>query len=286
MSVVLVDSGGSNLGSVQAAFGRLGVEAPVTGDPARIRAATHVVLPGVGAAAVAMARLREQALVELIRELRQPVLGVCVGMQILFEHSEEGDTACLGVIPGRVRKLTGRPGLRVPHMGWNQLQWVTHPLPAGMSHTVDSKVLSGSRAQGSGPGAQQNQEPTRDGSERDRCALTSTRTQTGSELGPPIEPGAGSEPWALGAGVFQGSAKPQLDSHPLCAGLVGGYAYFVHSFAAPVTESSLLCVEHGQTFSALVSRGNYSGAQFHPERSAAIGARLLANFLATDGGQA
>jgi glutamine amidotransferase len=226
VSVVLVDAGGSNLGSVRAAFGRLGVDAPVTGDPARIRAATHVVLPGVGAAAVAMARLREQGLVELIRALRQPVLGVCVGMQILFEHSEEGDTDCLGVLPGRVARLPGGPGLRVPHMGWNQLQAAAKH--AG--HIDVSRVPSDRRA--------------------------------------------------LGPEAVEGSPKHQPDSHPLCAGLIGQYAYFVHSFAAPVTESSLLCVEHGQAFSALVSRGNYSGAQFHPERSAKVGARLLANFLA------
>ncbi len=275
MSVVLVDSGGSNLGSVQAAFGRLGVEAPVTGDPARIRAATHVVLPGVGAAAVAMARLREQGLVELIRNLRQPVLGVCVGMQILYEHSEEGDTDCLGVLPGRVAKLAGGPGLRVPHMGWNQLQLAD----TRASHIDDSKVLSSRKAQGPGLRAQQDQEPTRVEIERASCAKPGTLPQTSSELGP--------EPWALGPGFPKGAAKHPFGSHPLCAGLAGQYAYFVHSFAAPVTESSLLCVEHGQAFSALVSRGNYCGAQFHPERSAAVGARLLTNFLAlTNGGQA
>jgi glutamine amidotransferase len=92
--VVLLDSGGANLGSVQAAFARLGVEAPVSADPGRIAEATHLVLPGVGAAAAAMARLRDNGLDALIPRTTQPLLGICIGMQLLFEGSEEGDTAC------------------------------------------------------------------------------------------------------------------------------------------------------------------------------------------------
>jgi glutamine amidotransferase len=126
--LVLLDSGGANLGSVQAAFARLGVEAPVSSDPAVVAAATHLVLPGVGAAGAAMARLRGNGLDRLIPGTTQPLLGICIGMQLLYEGSEEGDTACLGLLPGRVRKLAGAPGVRVPHMGWNQLQ-VRTPLP-------------------------------------------------------------------------------------------------------------------------------------------------------------
>lgn len=196
-NVILVDSGGSNLGSVQAALERLGVNAPVSGDPERIQAASHVILPGVGAAAVAMRRLREQGLVEVIQDLRQPVLGVCVGMQILYAYSEESNTPCLGVFPETVRRLDPSPGVRIPHMGWNRL-------------TV-------------------------------------------------------------------------CNEHPLAQGLQGAHAYFVHSFAAPVTDSTLLSVDHGQSFAALVVRGNYHGAQFHPERSASAGARLLENFLGLEG---
>lgn len=132
--VVLLDSGGANLGSVQAAFARLGVEAPVSSDWNRIRAASHVVLPGVGAAKTAMARLRENGLDRLVPTLSQPLIGICVGMQLLYEISEEGDVECLGLLPGRVRRLPGAPGIRIPHMGWNQLNLkATHPLVEGLS---------------------------------------------------------------------------------------------------------------------------------------------------------
>lgn len=130
--VVLLDSGGANLGSVKAAFARLGVEAPVTADPATIRDATHVVLPGVGDASVCMARLRENGLDALIPTLTQPLIGICVGMQLLFEHSREGDTACLGLVPGIVERLPASPGIRIPHMGWNRLE----ATPPGAGHVL------------------------------------------------------------------------------------------------------------------------------------------------------
>jgi len=129
MSVVLVDAGGTNIGSVRYALQRLGVEAPLTADAAEIRQADKVILPGVGAAAPGMARLRELQLVEVIRSLTQPVLGVCLGMQLLCTHSEEGDTPCLDVIPAAVRRFEETPGLCVPHMGWNRLSPAErHPL--------------------------------------------------------------------------------------------------------------------------------------------------------------
>lgn len=192
--VVLIDAGGSNIGSVQYALQRLGCEAPLSADPAKIRAAERVILPGVGAAGPAMQRLREAGLVELVRSLRQPLLGVCVGMQILFEHSEEGDVDCLGLLPGRVSKLQAKPGVRVPHMGWNRLQ-LRRPSP----------LLDG------------------------------------------IEDGA--------------------------------YGYFVHSFAVAESPAALACCEHGGPFVAVAEQGQVAGAQFHPERSATVGARLLANFI-------
>ena len=119
--LVLLDSGGSNLGSVQAAFTRMGVEAPVTSDPVKIKNATHVILPCVGAAKVSMDRLHENGLIDVIPTIQQPLLGICVGMQLLFESSDEGDTQCLGLLPGRVKKLQSQPGIRIPHMGWNNL---------------------------------------------------------------------------------------------------------------------------------------------------------------------
>ena len=197
--VVLIDAGGANIGSVRYALERLGVSAELSGDAATIRAAERVILPGVGAAAPAMARLRELGLIETIRGLKQPLLGICLGMQLLFEQSEEGDADhasidCLGLLPGSVAKLPAQPGIRIPHMGWNTL------------------------------------EPRR--------------------------------------------ADPLLD------GIASGSsAYFVHSYAAAVTEDCIAASTHGAPFTAIVRRGNVAGAQFHPERSASAGARLLENFL-------
>jgi glutamine amidotransferase len=194
MSVVLVDAGGTNIGSVRYALQRLGVDAALTCDAAGIRAADKVILPGVGAAGPGMARLRELGLVEVLRSLRQPVLGVCLGMQLLCAHSEEGDTECLGLIPAPVRSFTEAPGLRVPHMGWN------------------------------------------------------------------------------GVSILRG--------HPLLAGLgEGEQAYFVHSYAVPTGDWTLAASDHGEAFSAAIARNNFHGLQFHPERSAAVGAKLLRNFL-------
>jgi glutamine amidotransferase len=194
MSVVLVDAGGTNIGSVRYALQRLGVDAALTSDAATIRHADKVILPGVGAAGPGMARLRELGLVEVLRGLTQPVLGVCLGMQLLCAHSEEGDTACLGVIPAPVRRFVEAPGLRVPHMGWN--------------------------------------------------ALSIRR------------------------------------KHPLLAGLDDDeQVYFVHSYAVPTGEWTLADSDYGEPFSAVIARDNFHGMQFHPERSAAVGARLLQNFL-------
>ena len=194
MDVVLIDSGGANIGSVQYALERLGANARLTADPETIVQADRVILPGVGAAGAGMARLRELALVDVVRGLSQPLLGICLGMQLLFDSSEENDTRCLGLIPGRVRNLAEGEGIRVPHMGWNALQ------------------------------------PRRD--------------------------------------------------DPLVAGVTrGAQAYFVHSYAAPVSEDTLATVMHGGEFAAIVRRGRCWGAQFHPERSAAVGARVLENFL-------
>lgn len=119
--VVIIDAGGANLGSVRAAFARLGIQPEVTRDPARIASASRLVLPGVGAAAPVMGTLRESGLDVLLHQLTQPLLGICIGMQVLFERSEEGDVAGLGLLRGDVRKLPAAPGLRLPHMGWNGL---------------------------------------------------------------------------------------------------------------------------------------------------------------------
>lgn len=192
--VVLVDAGGTNIGSVRYALERLGAGAELSSDAERIHRATHVVLPGVGAAAPGMQRLRDAGLIDVVRGLKQPVLGVCLGMQLLFARSEEGDTPCLGIIGATVRRFSDAV-LRVPHMGWN----------------------------------------------------------------------------ALAA----------LRPHSLLDGLDDrAHAYFVHSYAAPVGPWTLASCDYGGEFSAMVQQDNFFGMQFHPERSAGVGARLLGNFLA------
>ncbi len=194
MTLAIIDSGGANISSVKHALRRLGAEPVFTSDIATIRSAERVILPGVGAAGAAMSRLRELNLVECIRALQQPVLGICLGMQLLFDHSDEDDAECLGIIPGRLEKLQSSDGVRVPHMGWNTTTLVREdPLLNGL--TADS------------------------------------------------------------------------------------WFYFVHSYRAPVGDSTLATCMHGESFAAIVRNGNFYGAQFHPERSARHGARLLANFL-------
>lgn len=194
MTLAIIDSGGANIGSVIHALKRLGTEPVFTAEASTIRNADRVLLPGVGAAGAAMSRLNELGLVQCIRELQQPVLGICLGMQLLFERSDEDDTPCLGLIPGSLRKMNPSEGIRVPHMGWNTTTAVVaDPLLAGLPE----------------------------------------------------------QPWF----------------------------YFVHSYCAPIGPGTLATCLHGESFTAIVREGNFCGAQFHPERSARSGARLLANFL-------
>jgi glutamine amidotransferase len=191
---VIIPSCGSNLASLHFALERLGADVPMTEDPERIRAASHVILPGVGAAAPGMARLAAAGLVDVIPTLTQPVLGICLGMQLLFARSEEEDTRCLGVIDAEVRRLPPSPELPVPQMGWNQLE------PTGPSHLLE--------------------------------------------------------------GIPSGA-----------------YAYFVHSYAAPVGAYTSAVTVYGRPFSSVVEQGNFFGTQFHPERSSRAGAQILGNFL-------
>jgi imidazole glycerol-phosphate synthase subunit HisH len=192
--LAIIDSGGANIASLRFAIERLGIESELTTDPQVLREASHVILPGVGAAADCMARLRNAGLIETIRELEQPLLGICVGMQLLYESSEEGDVQCIGLLRGRVRRFPDSLGLPVPHMGWNQLE-------------------------------------------------------------------------------FQRSSSLLSDIEPR------DYVYFVHSYSAPVSDSTIASCTYGESFAAIVQHGNVYGAQFHPERSARIGSLLLRNFL-------
>lgn len=132
--VAVIDAGGANLGSVRHALERLGVAPRIAWDADGLAGAERIVLPGVGAAGPAMALLRERGLDAALRAASVPLLGICLGMQLLYESSEEGDVACLGLIPGRVCRLQPAPGARIPHMGWNTLRRV-----------ADSDLLEGVR---------------------------------------------------------------------------------------------------------------------------------------------
>ncbi len=194
MRVVIIDNGGANIASLRFALERLDCAPTLSCDATTVRNATHVVLPGVGAAADAMSRLERSGLVKVIASLKQPVLGICLGMQLLFEHSEEGNARCIGALAGTATRLRVAPERPVPHMGWNQLA---------------------------------------------------------------IE-----------------------RASPLLKGVAAGeYVYFVHSYAVPCNASTIASCGYGEQFSAAVESDNFFGTQFHPERSAGTGARILANFL-------
>ena len=119
--ISVVDCCGANISSVVYALRRLGVDATLTSDKATVAASDHVILPGVGAFDRCAAALADNGLVDTVKRLTVPLLGICVGMQLLFDGSEEGDLPGLGLIPGTVARVPGADGLTVPHMGWNQV---------------------------------------------------------------------------------------------------------------------------------------------------------------------
>ena len=124
-NVSILDLGYGNVESIRLGFARLGAEVALVKTPADVLAVERLVLPGVGAAGYAMQRLHALGLVAAIRQRTKPLLGICLGMQLMFEASDEADTPCLALIPGRVRAMTAAPGKPVPHMGWTALQDVT-----------------------------------------------------------------------------------------------------------------------------------------------------------------
>jgi len=201
---VIIDTGCANLSSVKFAFERLNANILVSADPQVIRSATRVVLPGVGTAGAAMDALKQKHLVELIKSLTQPVMGVCLGMQMLADLSKEHggrlqdgservtDIQCLGLIPTQITHLDSHD-LPLPHMGWNQIEVGDHPLFTGIEN--------------------------------------------------------------------------------------GSYVYFVHSYRAPISQYTLATSQYGEPFSAAIGKGNFFGVQFHPEKSAKVGAKILQNFL-------
>jgi glutamine amidotransferase len=179
--IVIVKGIGTNFASVQFALQRLGFQSRVTDCPTELQMASHVILPGVGHAKTAMHSLQEKGLVPVIQGLKQPVLGICLGMQLLYERSLEGDVPALGILPGVVAPLNAG-GQPLPHMGWNTLS-------------------------------------------------------------------------------------------------PGGHVYFVHSYAAPVNEYTTAITTYGECFAAMVQWQNFTGMQFHPEKSGAYGEQLLKEFI-------
>jgi len=194
LSVAIIDSGGANIASLRNALDRLGIVSTLTTDARTIQNASHVILPGVGAAADAMRKLKTSNLIEVIAGLEQPVLGICLGLQLLAQSSAEDGAQCLGIVPGVVDKLAASSETPVPNMGW--------------------------------------------------CRIHQT------------------EPHDLFTGIGDGS-----------------YFYFVHSFALRPGEHTIATARHSAAFTAVLAYRNFFAAQFHPERSAKVGAVFLKNFL-------
>jgi len=125
MNIVIIKYNAGNIESVNNALQRLGVNAEITGDHEKIKAADKVIFPGVGEASTTMAYLKKEGLDKLIPELKQPVLGICLGLQLMCSHTEEGDTPCLGIFDEQVKRFIPEPGMefvtKVPHMGWNTI---------------------------------------------------------------------------------------------------------------------------------------------------------------------
>lgn len=192
MKAAIVKYNGGNTASVANALVRLGVEPLITDSADVLRAADKVIFPGVGEASTAMKYLRERGLDAVIRSLTQPVLGICLGMQLMCETSEENATECLGIMPYRVRRFESET-LKIPHTGWNRITQLNSPL-------------------------------------------------------------------------FDGVAD-------------GKRVYFVHGYYVETGELTTAICEYGQKFSASISRDNFHAIQFHPEKSGAVGEKILRNFL-------
>lgn len=128
MKIAIIDYNAGNVRSVLFAMERLGIDAVLTENAEAIRSADKVIFPGVGEASTTMQYLRDKKLDRVIKSLKQPVLGICLGMQLLCEYSEENDTPCLGLIPQKVLRFQPQQGEKVPHMGWNSLRNLSCPL--------------------------------------------------------------------------------------------------------------------------------------------------------------
>ena len=200
MKLVIIKYNAGNIQSVLYALERIGVHATVTDDPEQIRTADKVIFPGVGEAASAMQYLREHGLDTLIRDLQQPVLGICLGMQLMCAYSEERDTQCLGIFNEHVKQFNANaaaPGdnnrYKVPQIGWNNI------------YQLKTKLFDG---------------------------------------------------------------LPE-----------NSYCYFVHGYYASAGPHTIATADYIIPYSAALHRDNFFGVQFHPEKSAQVGERILQNFL-------
>ncbi|MFH1853278.1 MAG: imidazole glycerol phosphate synthase subunit HisH [Candidatus Neomarinimicrobiota bacterium] len=189
--IAILKYNAGNIRSVANALNRLGVESILTDDPDVLNRADKVIFPGVGEAGSAMTYLQARGLNTVLKQLTQPVLGICLGLQLLGRHSEEGDTSGIGIFAERVRKFP--PGAKVPHMGWNNFTTIRGPLFDGIAADED--------------------------------------------------------------------------------------LYFVHSYYLETGPDTTAVTEYQLPFSAAVQKDNFHAVQFHPEKSAAVGQRLLRNFL-------
>ena len=192
MKVAIVKYNAGNVASVKNALHRLGIEPVLTDEAEALESADKIIFPGVGEASTAMRYLRQKGLDKVIKKLTQPVLGICLGMQLLCEFSEENETECLGILPSRVRRFESRE-LKIPQIGWNNI-------------------------------------------------------------------------FDLKSGLFAGVAE-------------NSYVYFVHSFYVETGAATIAAGDYGLKFSAAVNHKNFYAVQFHTEKSGAVGARILENFL-------
>jgi glutamine amidotransferase len=192
MNLAIIKYNAGNIQSVLNALERLGVNATVTDDAEQISSADKVIFPGVGEASSAMKSLQNNKLDEVIKDLKQPVLGICVGMQLLCNHSEENDTDCLAIVPVKVKKFTSS-NLKVPQVGWNRL-------------------------------------------------------------------------YQLNSALFNGIED-------------NSYIYNVHSYYAEDSEYTIAKCNYGIEYAAAIKKDNFYGVQFHTEKSAETGDRIIENFL-------
>lgn len=188
----IIDYNTGNLFSLIASLERVGVDYKLTSDSEEILSSDSVILPGVGEASNAMSELRKRGLDKVIPLIKAPVLGICIGMQLMCSSSEEGDAECLNIFPNKVIKLRGK-GIKIPHMGWNSVANTRSPLYTGIEERA--------------------------------------------------------------------------------------YFYFVHSFAPVCNEFTAATTEYGVVFSSALSKNNFYGTQFHPEKSGETGEILLRNFI-------